>query len=135
MPKRNGRAVRPARVSAKSKTRKSSPSGVGTTAGGPSNAAKATAAAASLVDPTTMFPGRRFTNSSSAGLGSRAKWIPLQVSGGASRQKLKTFGSKTPFGRPGQPGELAGIYVQLADNQASFATGQVYGSAGGSGQP
>jgi len=25
--------------------------------------------------------------------------------------------------------------VQLADNQGSFATGQVYGSAGGSGQP
>jgi hypothetical protein len=33
------------------------------------------------------------------------------------------------------PAELAGIYVQLADNQSSFATGQIYGSAGGSGQP
>jgi hypothetical protein len=33
------------------------------------------------------------------------------------------------------PAELCGIYVQLADNDGSFATGQVYGSAGGSGQP
>jgi NAD(P)-dependent dehydrogenase (short-subunit alcohol dehydrogenase family) len=62
-------------------------------------------------------------------------WTPLQVSGGASPEKLKNFGGHTPFGRPGQPVELAGIYVQLADNQGSFATGQVYGSAGGSGQP
>jgi NAD(P)-dependent dehydrogenase (short-subunit alcohol dehydrogenase family) len=62
-------------------------------------------------------------------------WTPLQVSGGASQEKLRKFGGQTPFGRPGQPAELAGIYVQLADNQGSFATGQVYGSAGGSGQP
>jgi NAD(P)-dependent dehydrogenase (short-subunit alcohol dehydrogenase family) len=62
-------------------------------------------------------------------------WTPLQVSGGASPQKLKKFGGHTPFGRPGQPGELAGIYVQLADNQSSFATGQIYGSSGGAGQP
>jgi NAD(P)-dependent dehydrogenase (short-subunit alcohol dehydrogenase family) len=62
-------------------------------------------------------------------------WTPLQVSGGASPEKLKKFGGKTPLGRPGMPGELAGIYVQLADNQGSFATGQIYGSAGGSGQP
>jgi NAD(P)-dependent dehydrogenase (short-subunit alcohol dehydrogenase family) len=62
-------------------------------------------------------------------------WTPLQVSGGASQEKLKKFGSQTPLGRPGQPAELASIYVQLAANDASFATGQVYGSAGGSGQP
>ena len=29
----------------------------------------------------------------------------------------------------------ASIYVQLAMSDASYATGQVYGSAGGSGQP
>ena len=62
-------------------------------------------------------------------------WTPLQVSGGASSEKLKEFGGQTPFGRPGMPVELAGIYVQLADNRGSFATGQIYGSAGGSGQP
>lgn len=62
-------------------------------------------------------------------------WTPLQPSGGATQEKVKTFGSDTAFGRPGQPAELASIYVQLAASDASFATGQVYGSAGGKGQP
>ncbi len=62
-------------------------------------------------------------------------WTPLQVSGGASQEKLEKFGAQTPLGRAGQPAELGGIYVQLAAADASFATGQVYGAAGGSGQP
>jgi len=62
-------------------------------------------------------------------------WTPLQVSGGASQEKLEKFGGQTPLGRPGQPAELGSIYVQLAAEDASFATGQVYGAAGGSGQP
>ncbi|HEX3420892.1 MAG TPA: SDR family oxidoreductase [Candidatus Udaeobacter sp.] len=62
-------------------------------------------------------------------------WTPLQVSGGATMEKLKKFGGHTPLGRPGQPAELASIYVQLAANDASYATGQIYGAAGGSGQP
>jgi NAD(P)-dependent dehydrogenase (short-subunit alcohol dehydrogenase family) len=62
-------------------------------------------------------------------------WTPLQVSGGASMEKLEQFGSHTPLGRAGQPVELGSIYVQLAADDASFATGQVYGAAGGSGQP
>jgi NAD(P)-dependent dehydrogenase (short-subunit alcohol dehydrogenase family) len=62
-------------------------------------------------------------------------WTPLQVSGGATQKKLESFGGKTPLGRAGQPVELAGIYVQLASDQGSYATGQVYGAAGGSGQP
>ncbi len=62
-------------------------------------------------------------------------WTPLQVSGGATMEKLEQFGSHTPMGRAGQPAELGSIYVQLAAADASYATGQVYGSAGGSGQP
>src|SRR4051812_12325594 len=62
-------------------------------------------------------------------------WTPLQISGGATQEKLQKFGGDTPMGRPGQPAELASIYVQLAAADASYATGQVYGSAGGSGQP
>ena len=62
-------------------------------------------------------------------------WTPLQVSGGATMEKLQAFGGQTPLGRPGQPAELAGIYVQLADNSGSYANGQIYGSSGGSGQP
>ncbi|RZJ36620.1 MAG: SDR family oxidoreductase [Flavobacterium sp.] len=62
-------------------------------------------------------------------------WTPLQVSGGATQEKLQEFGSQTPMGRPGQPVELASIYVQLAAADASYANGQIYGSSGGSGQP
>ncbi len=62
-------------------------------------------------------------------------WTPLQVSGGATQEKLQKFGGQTPLGRPGQPAELGSIYVQLAAADASYATGQIYGSAGGSGQP
>jgi NAD(P)-dependent dehydrogenase (short-subunit alcohol dehydrogenase family) len=62
-------------------------------------------------------------------------WTPLQISGGASEQKYQNFGSTTVFGRPGQPVELASIYVQLAASDASFATGNIYGAGGGQGQP
>ncbi|WP_343631763.1 SDR family oxidoreductase [Fluviicola sp.] len=62
-------------------------------------------------------------------------WTPLQVSGGATQEKLQQFGGKTPLGRPGQPAELASIYVQLAADDSSYATGQVYGSSGGEGNP
>ena len=62
-------------------------------------------------------------------------WTPLQVSGGATQENLKKFGADTPLGRPGQPAELAGIYVLLAEDSGSYANGQVYGAAGGSGQP
>jgi NAD(P)-dependent dehydrogenase (short-subunit alcohol dehydrogenase family) len=62
-------------------------------------------------------------------------WTPLQVSGGATQEKLVKFGSDTALGRPGQPAELASIYVQLAANDGSFATGNIYGSGGGKGQP
>jgi len=62
-------------------------------------------------------------------------WTALQISGGAQPEKQQMFGSWTMLGRPGQPAELASIYVQLAAADASFASGQVYGSSGGVGQP
>ena len=62
-------------------------------------------------------------------------WTALQVTGGATQEKIEKFGSDTPLGRAGQPAELASIYVQLAAADASYANGQVYGANGGSGQP
>ena len=62
-------------------------------------------------------------------------WTPLQISGGASVQKYTHFGDTTVLGRPGQPAELASIYVQLAASDASFTTGNIYGAGGGKGQP
>ena len=35
--------------------------------------------------------------------------------------------------RPGQPAELAGIYVLLASPQSSYSTGQVFSATGGRG--
>ncbi len=62
-------------------------------------------------------------------------WTPLQVSGGSTQENLVSFGEKTPMKRPGQPAELASIYVQLAAADASYATGQIYGASGGAGNP
>ncbi len=62
-------------------------------------------------------------------------WTPLQISGGASEGKVVTFGATAPLGRPGQPAELAGIYVRLAEDDGSYTTGNVYGAGGGQGQP
>ena len=62
-------------------------------------------------------------------------WTPLQVSGGASEGKVVTFGATAPLGRAGQPAELAGIYVRLAEDDGSYTTGNVYGAGGGQGQP
>jgi NAD(P)-dependent dehydrogenase (short-subunit alcohol dehydrogenase family) len=62
-------------------------------------------------------------------------WTPLQVTGGALPEKQVAFGQNTPVGRPGQPVEIAPVYVLLASAEASNATGQVYGSSGGSGNP
>ena len=60
-------------------------------------------------------------------------WTPLQPSGGSTEEKVKTFGSSVPLGRPGQPVEIAPVYVLLASQEASYITGEVYGVTGGSG--
>ncbi len=62
-------------------------------------------------------------------------WTPLQPSGGQDPEKLPEFGANTPMGRPGQPAELGPVYVLLASQESSFATGQVYGASGGHGNP
>jgi NAD(P)-dependent dehydrogenase (short-subunit alcohol dehydrogenase family) len=62
-------------------------------------------------------------------------WTPLQISGGAQQGKVVTFGATAPLGRPGQPAELAGIYVRLAEDDGSYTTGNIYGAGGGQGQP
>ena len=59
-------------------------------------------------------------------------WSPLNTHG-SPKEKLKTFGEKTLFGRPGQPVELAPVYVLLASDEASYITGEIYGVTGGDG--
>ncbi len=58
-------------------------------------------------------------------------WTPLQPSGGQPQEKVEVFGSEAPMKRPGQPAELAPIYVVLASQESSYVTGEVYGVTGG----
>ena len=58
-------------------------------------------------------------------------WTPLQVSGGATQEKLVQFGGNTSLGRPGQPAELAAIFVQLAADDGSYSSGETFGAHGG----
>ena len=60
-------------------------------------------------------------------------WTPLQPSGGQPQDMIVKFGSESPYGRPGQPAEIAPIYVFLAGQEASYVTGEVYGVTGGAG--
>jgi len=60
-------------------------------------------------------------------------WTALQPSGGQPQDAVETFGSSVPMGRPGQPVEIAPIYVFLASQEASYVTGETYGATGGTG--
>ena len=60
-------------------------------------------------------------------------WTPLQSSGGQPQESVMKFGSENPYGRPGQPVEIAPVYVLLASQEASFINGEVFGVTGGAG--
>jgi NAD(P)-dependent dehydrogenase (short-subunit alcohol dehydrogenase family) len=58
-------------------------------------------------------------------------WTPLIPATGWDAERLASFGSDTPLGRPGQPVELAGAYVYLASEAASYVSGAVLPVTGG----
>lgn len=60
-------------------------------------------------------------------------WTPLQTSGGQPQEKIKQFGASAPLGRPGQPAEIAPLYVTLASTESSYTSGQVWCTDGGTG--
>lgn len=62
-------------------------------------------------------------------------WTALQVSGGQTMENVEKFGETVPMKRPGQPVELAPVYVMLASSESSYLTGQVVGANGGVGLP
>ncbi|AWB94482.1 NAD(P)-dependent dehydrogenase [Agromyces badenianii] len=59
-------------------------------------------------------------------------WTPLIPATGWP-DKLPGFGRDTPLGRAGQPAELAGAYVYLASDDASYVSGAVLPVTGGRG--
>ena len=59
-------------------------------------------------------------------------WTPIQPAG-QPPEKLAQLGKEVPFGRPGQPVEIAPVYVLLASQEGSYITGEIYGVTGGIG--
>ena len=59
-------------------------------------------------------------------------WTPLIPATGWP-DHLPEFGRNTPLGRAGQPAELAGAYVYLASDDASYVSGAVLPVTGGRG--
>ena len=57
-------------------------------------------------------------------------WTPL-IPSTMPEEQVAEFGANTPLKRPGQPAELAPVYVLLASNDGSYITGQIYGVTGG----
>ncbi len=58
-------------------------------------------------------------------------WTPLIPATGWDDEKLEHFGENTPLGRAAQPAELAGAYVYLASEEASYVSGGVLPVTGG----
>ena len=57
-------------------------------------------------------------------------WTPL-ITSTMPHEKYEEFGGDTPEERPGQPAELAPVFVFLASQESSYVCGEVIGVTGG----
>jgi NAD(P)-dependent dehydrogenase (short-subunit alcohol dehydrogenase family) len=57
-------------------------------------------------------------------------WTP-RIPSTMPPEKVANFGTNTPLGRPGQPAELAPVYVLLASDEASYVSGARVAVTGG----
>ncbi|MFC7819582.1 SDR family oxidoreductase [Streptomyces sp. NPDC057367] len=57
-------------------------------------------------------------------------WTPL-IPATMPPEQVENFGSQVPLGRPGQPAELAPVYVMLASDEASYVSGARIAVTGG----
>ncbi len=58
-------------------------------------------------------------------------WTPL-IPATMPEEKVESFGEReAPIGRPGQPAELAPLYVFLACDESRYISGEVIGATGG----
>jgi len=57
-------------------------------------------------------------------------WTPL-IPSTMPPEQVKSFGSSVPMKRPGQPAELAAVYVLLASDEASYVSGATVAVTGG----
>jgi NAD(P)-dependent dehydrogenase (short-subunit alcohol dehydrogenase family) len=57
-------------------------------------------------------------------------WTPL-IPATMPQEKVREFGSQVPLKRPGQPREVAPVYVMLASDEASYISGATVAVTGG----
>lgn len=57
-------------------------------------------------------------------------WTPL-IPATMPPEEMESFGGQVPLGRPGQPAELAPVYVLLASDEASYVSGARVAVTGG----
>ena len=57
-------------------------------------------------------------------------WTPL-IPATMPPEQVSEFGKSVPMGRPGQPAELAPVYVMLASDEASYVSGATVAVTGG----
>jgi NAD(P)-dependent dehydrogenase (short-subunit alcohol dehydrogenase family) len=57
-------------------------------------------------------------------------WTPL-IPSTMPQEKVESFGEQVPFKRPGQPKELAPVYVMLASDEGSYVSGATIAVTGG----
>ncbi|SEE27126.1 hypothetical protein SAMN04490357_7487 [Streptomyces misionensis] len=57
-------------------------------------------------------------------------WTPL-IPATMPPEQVESFGSEVPLGRPGQPAELAPVYVMLASDEAAYVSGARVAVTGG----
>jgi len=57
-------------------------------------------------------------------------WTPL-IPATMPTEKVEKFGATSLFERPAQPVEIARLFVFLASDDASYATGEIFGATGG----
>ncbi|MEZ0492715.1 SDR family oxidoreductase [Kineococcus sp. TBRC 1896] len=57
-------------------------------------------------------------------------WTPL-IPSTMPPEQVESFGQQVPLGRPGQPGELAPVYVLLASDDGSYVSGARVAVTGG----
>jgi NAD(P)-dependent dehydrogenase (short-subunit alcohol dehydrogenase family) len=57
-------------------------------------------------------------------------WTPL-IPSTMPAEQVESFGSESALGRPGQPAEVAPVYVMLASDEASYVSGARVAVTGG----
>lgn len=79
------------------------------------------------VQPVAGLPDLALTRDTSL----MTPWGLIGLRPGIAHRKVTSFGEQVPMRRPGQPRELAPVYVLLASDEASYISGATIAVTGG----